>query len=190
MIAKANKYPSKQSINLAAVKSQNRIPAAKLVIFAAVIVVVAAMFGKFAVSDRFVNAEQLRHEVNELQERADAIKAATTDFADVKQRYDIYCADWLTEDELLCVSRTDMLSVVEEEIMPRAHVVSLSAVGNTLAVNLQTSNLENTAELVSILDECDEVESIEIYTAASPSADEGTIVSLIITMTGEGGAEK
>lgn len=190
MVAKTNKYPSKQSINLAAIKAQNRILTARFVFCVAAILIFAAAFGKFAVADRFVNAAQLQQEVNELQTKADAIKTSTADFADVKQRYDTYCADWLTEDELACVSRTDMLSIVETKIMPRADVVSLSAVGNTLAVNLLASDLEDTAGIVSILDECDEVDGIEIYTASSPSTDEGTVVSLIITMKGEGGAQK
>ena len=190
MVAKNNRYPSKQSINLAAIKSQNRIPAAKIIFCVAAILFAAAMFGKFAVADRFVNAAHIQQEVNELQTKADAIKTSTADFADVKQRYDTYCADWLTEDELACVSRTDMLALVEGKIMPHAQVVSLSAVGNTLAVNLMTSDLENTAEIVSIVDECENVEGIEIYTASSPAEEEGTVVSLIITMTSQGGAEK
>lgn len=190
MVAKTNKYPSKQNINLAAIKTQNRIPTAKLIIFSVVIIIIAFAFAKFAVADRFINATRLQQEVSELRSKADAIKASTADFSDVKQRYDTYCAHWLTEEELSCVSRTEILALVEGKIMPHAQVVSLSAVGYTLAVNLLASDLEDTAEIVSILDECDEVESIEIYTASSPSTEEGTVVSLIITMKDEGGAQK
>lgn len=190
MVAKANKYPSKQNINFAAVRQQNKIPPVKLAVCIVVIVVIAAAFGKFAVADRFVNVSRLQQEVSSLQIKANAIKASTADYSEIKQRYDIYCANWLNEDERMCVSRTDMLSIVETKIMPRADVVSLSAVGNTLAVNLLTSDLENTAEIVSILDDCENVEGIEIYTASSPSEEEGTVVSLIITMTSQGGAEK
>lgn len=190
MTRKNTKYPSKQTINLAALRLHKRVPLAQLIPLALLVLVLAAAFGKFAVADRFANADEAESRAAALSAEVESTRKQLENYSDIKQQYDTYCADWLSEEELSCSGRDSMLALIERKLMTQGKVESLSISGNIIAVNLRIAQLGDTANIVAGLYEYGGVKTVDINTAQSAAENGSTVISLLITMAVEEGSEK
>lgn len=176
-------YPSKTTLNLA-MKEKSQFAPGKLIPLLLVLAVLAGLFGKFAVADRLAKVDRAQAELSALQQQKSSLEAATADFEELSEKYARYSTGWMTEDEQAAVTRTEMLSLVENELMPGSQVRRVSASGNILSVELSGVTLEDTSRFVKRLYQRPDVTNVAVYTA-STKYEPGiqATVSMVITMT-------
>ncbi len=184
MRKKQGAYPSKATLNLA-MREKSPFSPEKLLPALAVLLVLAGLFGKFAVADRLAAVSRAGAELSALRQRQAALEQSTAGFDALSRRYAQYATGWMTEDEQAAVPRLEMLELAESELMPGGQVRRLSAGGNVLSVELGGVTLESTARFVQRLYQRPDVTNVAVYTASTKDAS----VSMIITMClpGEGG---
>jgi len=182
MKKKQGAYPSKVTLNLA-MKEKNPFSPVKLVPLLLVLIVLAGVFGKFAVANRLSAVDQAEAELSTLRQQRAALEEATAGYEELSQKYAQYSTGWMTEDEQAAVPRMEMLELVETELMPDGQVRRISASGNVLAVELGGVTLESTARFVQNLYQRSDVTNVAVYTASTKdeSGDQAA-VSLLITM--------
>ena len=184
-------YPSKTTLNLA-MKEKSQFAPGKLIPLLLVLAVLAGLFGKFAVADRLAKVDRAQAELSALQQQKSSLEAATADFEELSEKYARYSTGWMTEDEQAAVTRTEMLSLVENELMPGSQLRRVSASGNILSVELGRVTLEDASRIVQNLYQRPDVTNVAIYTASTKDEPGSqATVSLVITMTrvSEGGGQ-
>ncbi len=181
---KQGAYPSKVTMNLA-MKERTPFSPAKLLPPLLILTVLAGLFGKFAVADRLAAVDRAGTELSALRQQQAALEQSTAGFDELSRQYARYATGWMTEDEQAAVPRTEMLELVESELMPGGQVRRLSASGNILSVELGGVTLEDTARFVQKLYQRPDVTNVAVYTASTRDGS----VSMIVTMClpGEGG---
>lgn len=180
---KQTAYPSKVTLNLA-MKEKSQFAPGKLIPLLLLLVILAGLFSKFAVADRLVKVDRAQAELSALQQRKADLEAATAGYKELSEKYARYSIGWMTEDEQAAVTRLDMLSLIEKELMPGSRVRRVSAGDNVLSVELSGITLEDTSRFVQNLYQRPDVTNVEVYTASTKD-EPGTqaTVSMVITMT-------
>lgn len=176
-------YPSKVTMNLA-IKEKSQFAPGKLIPLLLLLVILAGLFSKFAVADRLVKVDRAQAELSVLQQRKADLETATSGYEELSEKYARYSIGWMTEDEQAAVTRQEMLSLVEKELMPGSQVRRVSASGNILSVELSGITLEDTSRFVQSLYQRPDVTNVAVYTASTKD-EPGTqaTVSMVITMT-------
>ena len=142
-----------------------------------------AVLGIFVRVERS-NTRLRRAELLSLQLRKASLEEAVAGYDELAERYARYSVGWMTEDEQAAVSRMEMISLVEKELMPGSRVRQISAGGNILSVELSGVTLEDTAHFVQSLYQRPDVSNVSVYTASTKDEpDAQAAVSLVITMT-------
>ncbi len=182
MKKKQGTYPSKVALDLA-MREANPFSPAKLLPSLFALLLLAGLFGKFAVADRLAAVDRAETELSALRRQQDALERSTAGYDALSQRYAQYATGWMTEDEQAAVPHTEMLELVESEFMPDCQVRRLSASGNILSVELGGATLENTARFVQKLYQRPDVATVAVYTASTKDeSGKQAAVSMLITM--------
>ena len=176
-------YPSKVTMNLA-MKEKSQFAPGKLIPLLLLLFVLAGLFSKFAVADRLAKVDRAQAELNTLQQLKANLETAAEGYEELSEKYARYSIGWMTEDEQAAVTRLEMLSLVEKELMPGSRVRRVSAGGNILSVELSGITLEDTSRFVQNLYQRPDVTNVAVYTASTKD-EPGTqaTVSMVITMT-------
>ncbi len=187
---KQGAYPAKVTLNLA-MKERSPFSPAKLLPPLLILFALAGLFGKFAVADRLAAVDRAAAELSALRQWQTALEQSTAGCDELSRRYAQYAAGWMTEDERAAVPRTEMLELVESELMPDSQVRRLSADGSILSVELGGVTLEDTARFVQKLYQRPDVTNAAVYTASTKDESGKAAVSMMITMClpGEGGKQ-
>ena len=183
MKKKAAVYPSKTSLNLC-VREESQFSPKKLIPALLIILVLAALFGKFAVADRFAALYEVQAQAAALSNQKASLAAATADYNAVLEEYERYSTDWMNSDEMLAVERTHMLDLVESEFMSRCQVRNIVISGNILSVQLGGVSLDDVSGFVQTLYERSDIVNVAVYTASAEDG-EGSLVSMVVTMSKE-----
>ena len=175
--------PVKRIINLATVgeKSINPVSAIPAV---ALVIVLAVLFSKVAVTDRFAKVRAMQREVSEAQKQVDAVLDAMDQFGDMKDRYAHYTYSGLSDEERYRTDRIQLMDMIERMIMPNMVGGSWSVSGNTMVLNLQGNTLESINQLTQQLLEEPLVENCVVTTARkSPDSRDTDPVVASVTIT-------
>jgi Tfp pilus assembly protein PilN len=166
---KKAKYPTKKSMNFIRneVAVQNRHAIEAFIVF----LVLLAFFVRFAVllPIQKVNEKQAEYESKEqtLQE----LKDKTKSYSDVKKACDDKIGSFLTDDERLCLDRPDMLTMMEEDILPSISIQSISITGDQLTVVTGTTTLDVVSSVLNTLQQDSRNSYATVTTAAASDQD-------------------
>lgn len=105
------KIPSKQTINLVLV-DENKINPLRAIPGILLIVILAALFGKFMVADRLAAMSASEARASRIRSDLNAAYAAIEDFGDVETTYAHYTMTDMTKAELSLVDRDRILGLV------------------------------------------------------------------------------
>lgn len=189
---KAVTVASKATLNLA-IREKNPLSPVKVIPAVAILLVAAFLFGKFAVADRLVRVSQAQGALARLEAQEQALTEAVAHYDDVADLYARYSVGWMTEEEKSLLLRSDILDLLQEELMPNCRVQTVSISGNILSVQLNGITLNGTSLLVQRLYQLPSVTNVSVYTAATKEdTGDQVSVSMVITMTipPEGGEAK
>ncbi len=164
------RLPEKRTINLAIVNVRRidwRIAAPLMVL----VLLVVAVFGKFAVVDRIGAAAAARGEVAALQAKLDQGYRTIEDFGEINDLYAHYTYSGMSQEELSRVDRVEMMSMIERVVLPIAPVDNWSVSENRLVLDIKGKTLLEINHIVQLLLAEDMVDYCTVTTAASaPSA--------------------
>ena len=159
------RMPTKKSINLVKVDEKQlkigiAIPAIILIIL------LAAVFSKFFVIDRFAEMDAAYAEVVRLRNQADMFTDALKGYQDVEDVYAHYTKADMTEGELTQVDRVMVLDLVES-VLPTGNgsTKTWNVKGNILTIEVAESTLGKQNELTKKIEESPIVDRCTIVTA-------------------------
>ena len=140
------RLPHKRSINLvsATEKKLNLLIAIPAIL---VILVAAALFGKFAVADRLSAVSAAEQQNDVLRSQLAAGYEALSRMDEVEERYAHFTYAGMTAEELSRADRVAVLDMIAKEISSRVRVDTWSVSGNQLMLRVTGASLQaiNTA---------------------------------------------
>ena len=116
---------------------------------------------------------QLRDQLTQANERL-------LEFDAVQQDYIRYSPEMLTESEGILADRTEVLTLVAQDIAPWATVENFSINGNILTMNLSGITLEDAGALTARLEAATQVRQAVILSA---TADDGQQARILLSIT-------
>ncbi len=194
---RAGKLPVKRSINLAAV-GVKKMNIAGAVIGIVLIVAAAVLFGKFAVADRLSAMNKAERRVTEMKGRLDEVYRDIASMQNVESDYAHYTFSGMTKEELSRAERSEVITMLENELTAERETSSWTVSGNILTLTVSEDSLETVNNLARRLETYDIVSLCTVSNAEKDektngrNADNGKVRAYIIAYlneTGEGGAK-
>ncbi|MBQ8519501.1 MAG: hypothetical protein IJ455_07880 [Agathobacter sp.] len=183
---KKDVYPSKKTINLYYKEDKTTRPST-IALYALFIAVVLLAVSKVVVFDRLDELARVQVQAEELQAHYDEQMGKLKEYKEISSKYSRYSFSYLREDEILC-DRMDVLDMLEKTVFSYGKVDTVSITEDTVSVNLSGTNLEETAQLVQLVESYDVVAHVEVNTA---SLNENYATRIVITLVGtENGGEQ
>ena len=183
--SKKKDFPSKQYLNLA-VREKKGIDAKTAIPAVIAVLILAALFAKFAVMDRFAKVEAARMELANLNVERSVINAKLEDYDATVEEYKKYSVSWMDDVEKALVLKTDMIDLINKEILKNSETRSLSISGNTISAQLVGLSLTDTSALIDRLYARPDVYDVQMFTATTEETEGNqVIVSILVTMKQE-----
>lgn len=180
----AVQYPSKKTMNF--VHHQSGINLKKLIPALVLVLIIGALFAKFAILDPLAKRDVALGELTDKQTQLALINGKLTGYEELAQQYGRYSYGWMNETEVNMVSRMDVLQLVEQEIATKAIIDNMAVNNNVLTLNIHGITLEQASTMVHSLEERGLVESAAVYNAVAEQAEEAEIfMSIILTKEAE-----
>lgn len=180
----AVQYPSKKTMNF--VHHQSGINLKKLIPALVLVLIIGALFAKFAILDPLAKRDVALGELTDKQTQLALINGKLTGYEELAQQYGRYSYGWMNETEVNMVSRMDVLQLVEQEIATKAIIDNMAVNNNVLTLNIHGITLEQASTMVRSLEERGLVESAAVYNAVAEQAKEAEIfMSIIMTKEAE-----
>ena len=180
----AVQYPSKKTMNF--VHHQSGINLKKLIPALVLVLIIGALFAKFAILDPLAKRDVALGELTDKQTQLALVNGKLTGYEELAQQYGRYSYGWMDETEVNMVSRMDVLQLVEQEISTKAIIDNMAVNNNVLTLNIHGITLEQASTMVRSLEERGLVESAAVYNAVAEQAEEAEIfMSIIMTKEAE-----
>jgi hypothetical protein len=168
------------------VHHQSGINLKKLIPALVLVLIIGALFAKFAILDPLAKRDVALGELTDKQTQLALINGKLTGYEELAQQYGRYSYGWMNETEVNMVSRMDVLQLVEQEISTKAIIDNMAVNNNVLTLNIHGITLEQASTMVRSLEERGLVESAAVYNAVAEQAEEAEIfMSIILTKEAE-----
>lgn len=186
-----NEYPSKKTVNLIIHEKTISSPTRAIPVFLGFLAALA-LFVKFGVMvplDRMYAAQAA---LGQVQSELDGYIQYNRDYDEVRERYSRYFSDYLNEDEAVLQDRLEVLNLLEEQVMNRADIESISIRGNVCRMVITELPLYQVSAIVEDLEESPLVQYISVTTASTEKraddeaaqSQQSVSADLTITLTG------
>lgn len=186
-----NEYPSKKTVNLIIHEKTISSPTRAIPVFLGFLAALA-LFVKFGVMvplDRMYAAQAA---LGQVQSELDGYIQYNRDYDEVRERYSRYFSDYLNEDEAVLQDRLEVLNLLEEQVMNRADIESISIRGNVCRMVITELPLYQVSAIVEDLEESPLVQYISVSTASTEKraddeaaqSQQSVSADLTITLTG------
>ena len=159
--AKGKAMPAKTTLNLV-IRERTGPSPKKWAPLLALILLAAALFGKFAVADRFAALTAARKALLDKQSELAALEASYQDFDEVKARYNQYTYKGF---DTSLVDRQDILDLLEREVFPHSDTRLVSVNGNVFSTTLTGLTLDEVSSMMARLEADPLIEGVTVFTA-------------------------
>lgn len=153
--------PVKTTLNLL-MKEKSEFSPGKVIPAVLVIIVLAALFGKFAVADRYTRLLEAENELAEKQDWLDGLEMSYADYDEVKDQYGHYTYKGFDNT---IADRQEILDLLESDIFPHSETQSVSVTGNVFSTTLTGLTLDEVSTMMARLEANPLVESVTVSTA-------------------------
>lgn len=185
---KKNTYPSKKTMNFVE-NNESKNNRAALIVFG-VFLVFLVLFTKFGVIDRISETNALMSQYQTNSKQLDALKEELKDYDAIEEKYNALVGSFLSEGERNCLNRTDLLKMVDEDILPQVSVANISISDNKMSVYTSLTDLNTISRVVDILQKDERTSYVTVSSTVSDSEDSSKVSATIeITCQNEGGNE-
>ena len=185
---KAQVLPSKTTLNLM-IKEKHELALSRWLPWVLIIVILAALFGKFAVADRFSRLAEAENALDARNAELDALVQSTADFDQVKEIYNQYT---YRDFDRSIADRQDILDLLEREVFPHSQSQAVTVNGNVFSTTLTGITLDEVSGMMARLEADPLVESVAVSTAGyddPANATQPYATMTIVFTNAEGGAE-
>lgn len=185
---KNNTYPSKKTMNFVE-NNEAKNNRTALIVFG-VFLVFLVLFTKFGVIDRISETNALMSQYQTNSKQLDALKEELKDYDAIEEKYNALVGSFLSEGERNCLNRTDLLKMVDEDILPQVSVANISISDNKMSVYTSLTDLNTISRVVDILQKDERISYVTVSSTVSDSEDSSKVSATIeITCQNEGGNE-
>lgn len=186
-LGRGKNLPVKRTINLAEIgvrKTDPKVAAGGIIL----IILAAAVFSKFLVTDRLFTVFHAQNEATRLQQELDRQYARISSYGEIENEYAHYTYSGMTEEELSLVDRSEIIQMLEKELGKdntatvwslSGNVLTLTATGkdlqeiNLLAGRLETYDVVNMCSVTEAVKEETKGASVKAASNASAAPDTG-----------------
>lgn len=185
---KKNTYPSKKTMNFVE-NNESKKNRTALIAFG-VFLVFLVLFTKIGVIDRISETNALMSQYQTNSKQLDALKEELKNYDAIEEQYDALVGAFLSEGERNCLNRTDLLKMVDEDILPQVSVANISINDNKMSVYTFLTDLNTISRVVDILQKDERTSYVTVSSTVSDSEDSSKVSATIeITCQNEGGNE-
>lgn len=148
MSNKLSNYPKKKNINFIVDNTEkyNKISIFCFVIF----MIFLVFFTKFAVIDTLSAVNKLESNYNSVLSQIEAYNAKMSDYDEVETRYNDLVGDFLTYDEQLSTSRSQIINMIDGDI-GFEHVENYTIDGQTIIVYTTAMSIKDVTSILNVL---------------------------------------
>jgi hypothetical protein len=177
---KKNRYPTKNTINLAF--RERALFRPKIVIPVLALLVLLGVFSKFAVLDLIGQVRQAQETLVATELELKRLQVDNANSGELMREYKQYSYSGFSPEEKMLVDRMDILILIEQHLMTVAQVSAISIKENTVALHFSDLTLQEAADLIIDLNASPMVQDVFIYTATSQEKKPKGMTN-VITMT-------
>lgn len=158
---KGKKPPVKITLNLY-VKEKKPLRPTRLIPGVLAVLLLAALFGKFAVLDRYAAVTAAQEKLAAEQAELDAIRETYADYDEVLAEYREYN---YTGFDRTIADRLDILAILERKVFPMGDVERVSITGKTVSMTVTGLSLRQVSGLLKRLEAEPLVSQVTVSTA-------------------------
>ena len=158
---KGKKPPVKITLNLY-VKEKKPLRPTRLIPGVLAVLLLAALFGKFAVLDRYAAVKAAQEKLAAEQAELDAIRETYADYDEVLAEYREYN---YTGFDRTIADRLDILAILERKVFPMGDVERVSITGKTVSMTVTGLSLRQVSGLLKRLEAEPLVSQVTVSTA-------------------------
>lgn len=175
-------YPTKTRINLAMREKRQIDPRIAIPAIFIVLLLVAAV-AKFGVVDRMALVAEAQSALDSILSQKAYMEGVVADYEEVRAEYAKYSINWMDDIEKSLVKKTDMIDLLDDEILVDSETRSISISGNTISAELVGLDMEASSALVERLYKRDDVAEVQVFSITTKeTVGDQVIVSILITM--------
>lgn len=179
---KANKYPTKTTMNLVQ-KELGENSFSRVVLPAILIGVLVLAFVKFGVYDQLAAVSDANQSLEKTKSKLSDMNDQLLAYEETDRQYKMYSYGYLSEEEASLLKRAEVLELIEQKIMSISTVYDIQISGNTLIVGFSGVSLERVGTLTAELRAQPTVAGVNVTTASSRESDTGLVTTtMLITL--------
>lgn len=154
--------PSKRTLNLA-IRERRYPDPKKWIPGVLVVILLAAVFAKFAVVDRYAKLDEAEKELSDKKAALEDTRAQYADYDEVRERYNMYSYEGF---DRTIANRLDVMDLLKRDVFPVCEVQSLSVSGKTISLSVTDLNLSQISQLIATLEGEPMVSRVTVFTAS------------------------
>ena len=177
---RAKSIPTKRTLNLV-IKEKSEFRPELLLPAVLIVLVIAAVFGKFAVLDRYAALAEAEDLLAQDRHHLEELRASYADFDEVQAEYNRYT---YTDFDRTIRDRQDVLDLLEKYVFPVSGTQQLRITDNSVSLTLTGMTLEEVATLSEKLKADTRVDNVIINTTSYAAQEEtGPVASMMIMLS-------
>ena len=182
--SKVLKLPTKTTINLAKRESRRK-DVLTLTVGGVLILLLAGSVAKFGVIDQLDRLSQAESSYTQVHSQYLSTLQAVEDYPEVEERYRTYSRSWMNAGDkngLAKVDRQEVLDLLEQRMMPRGQVNSVSLRDSVLVVSMSGMNLRQISDMVELIRAEPIVESAALNLASTERDSKEALLDFTLTI--------
>lgn len=177
---KKDTYPTKKTINLYFKEDKTTRPTT-IALYIMFFLVVGVLAAKILVVDLATELEKAERQMDAKYAYLEEQMTLLGDYSDISSKYSRYSSSYLREDEKL-IDRMEIIDMLEKTVFLYSSEESVVITGDVVSVTFNGATLEESANIVSMIENYPMVSHTEVNMAA---LDEGYSTHIMITLVSE-----
>ncbi len=183
---KRETFPTKKTMNFVE-DSETKTNRYSLIGFG-IFIVVLALFTKFCVIDVIYKTNEIQSQYNISNEQIESLNQQLENYNSVEEKYNAMIGTFLTDSEKQCMNRTDLLKMVDEDVLPYVSVTNISITNESISIYTGLTDLNTISKVVDILQKDSRTNYVTVSRTTADSEDSTKVsATLEITCQTEGG---
>lgn len=173
-------YPAKKTINLYFKEDKTTRPST-IALYVIFFVLVGALTAKILIVDLAAELDRAEKQLEAKYDYVEEQLELLEEYSDISSKYSRYSSSYLREDEML-VDRMDVLDMLEKTVFLYSQEEAVIITGDVVAVTFHDTNLQETANLVKMVEGYEMVSHVEVSTA---TLSDGYSTQMLITLVSQ-----
>lgn len=179
-VQSAGSVPTKVTMNLYQGDSK-KIDVRKVVVVGVLLLIFIGLFLKFGVLDQLDALSRRQSELSQQQALLAQYKEQMPEYEQIREVYDVLRAQYGGDSP----DAMSLITMVEQQVMPRATVSSIVYADNSLTLTLYNVPLDTVGEISKALQDHPSVTNVNVSNATTQNAEgQNTISTIVVTLAG------